>query len=64
MDEPMTSIGRVAPEPTLDQVRDYVLTMLEGLSSLAETVDDLHTRDRMLDLADHLIASWSAAPRP
>jgi acyl-CoA synthetase (AMP-forming)/AMP-acid ligase II len=55
----MASIRRMAPEPTLAQVRDYVLTMLEGLSSLAETVDDLQTRDRVRDFADHLMASWS-----
>jgi acyl-CoA synthetase (AMP-forming)/AMP-acid ligase II len=49
----------MAPEPTLAQVREYILTMLEGLTSLAETVDDLHTRDRVRDFADHLMASWS-----
>ena len=55
----MANIRRMAPEPTLAQVRDYVLTMLDGLSNLAETVDDLHTRDRVRDFADHLLASWS-----
>jgi acyl-CoA synthetase (AMP-forming)/AMP-acid ligase II len=55
----MANIRRMAPEPTLAQVREYVLTMLEGLSSLAETVDDLHTRDRVRDFTDHLMASWS-----
>ena len=55
----MADVRRMAPEPTLAQVREYVLTMLEGLSSLAETVDDLQTRDRVRDFADHLMASWS-----
>jgi acyl-CoA synthetase (AMP-forming)/AMP-acid ligase II len=55
----MANIRRMAPEPTLAQVREYILTMLEGLTSLAETVDDLHTRDRVRDFADHLMASWS-----
>jgi long-chain acyl-CoA synthetase len=55
----MANIRRMAPEPSLAQVRDYILTMLEGLSSLAETVDDLHTSDRVRDFADHLMASWS-----
>lgn len=55
----MADIRRMAPSPTFAQVRDYVLTMLEGLSSLAQTVNDLHTRDRVRDFADHLMASWS-----
>jgi acyl-CoA synthetase (AMP-forming)/AMP-acid ligase II len=55
----MANIRRMAPEPTLAQVREYVLTMLEGLSNLAETVDDLHTRDRVRDFAHHLMTSWS-----
>ena len=55
----MANIRRMSPPPTLAQVREYVLTMLEGLSSLAETVDDQHTRDRVRDFADHLIAGWS-----
>ena len=55
----MASVRRMTPEPSLAQVRDYVLNMLEGLSSLAETVDDLHTRDRVRDLAEHLMMSWS-----
>lgn len=58
----MANIRRMTPTPTLAQVRDYVLTMLEGLSSLADSVDDSHTRDRVRDFADHLIMSW--APRP
>jgi acyl-CoA synthetase (AMP-forming)/AMP-acid ligase II len=49
----------MAPEPTLAQVRDYVLTMLEGLSSLAETVDDGRTRDQVRDFAHYLMMSWS-----
>jgi acyl-CoA synthetase (AMP-forming)/AMP-acid ligase II len=49
----------MAPPPTLAQVRDYILTMLEGLSSLAETVEDMPTRDRVRDFADHLMTSWS-----
>jgi len=49
----------MAPPPTLAQVRDYILTMLEGLSSLAETVDDLHTCARVRDFADHLMSGWS-----
>ena len=55
----MASIRRMAPPPTLAQVRDYILTMLEGLSSLAETVEDMPTRDRVRDFADHLMTSWS-----
>ena len=55
----MASIRRMAPEPTLAQVRDYVLSMLDGLSNLTETVDDLRTRDRVRDFANHLMASWS-----
>jgi hypothetical protein len=51
----------MAQEPTLAQVRDYVLTMLDGLSDLAETVDDRRTRDEIRDFADHLLASWSPA---
>lgn len=58
----MVSIRRMAPTPTLAQVREYVLTMLEGLSNLAESVDDRHTRDRVSEFADHLMMSWS--PRP
>jgi acyl-CoA synthetase (AMP-forming)/AMP-acid ligase II len=58
----MANIRRMAPTPTLAQVRDYVLTMLEGLSSLADSVDDQHTRDRIQDFSDHLMMSWS--PRP
>jgi acyl-CoA synthetase (AMP-forming)/AMP-acid ligase II len=34
--------------------------MLEGLSGLAESVHDQHTRDRVLDFADHLVMSWSS----
>jgi acyl-CoA synthetase (AMP-forming)/AMP-acid ligase II len=49
----------MAPPPTLAQVRDYILTMLEGLSSLAETVDDMPTRDRVREFADHLMLGWS-----
>jgi acyl-CoA synthetase (AMP-forming)/AMP-acid ligase II len=58
----MASIRRMAPPPNLAQVREYVLTMLEGLASLAESVEDQHTRDRVRDFADHLMMSW--APRP
>lgn len=57
----MASIRRMAPEPTLAQVRDYVLNMLEGLSALAETVDDQRTSDQVRDFAGHLMMSW--APR-
>jgi acyl-CoA synthetase (AMP-forming)/AMP-acid ligase II len=52
----------MAPPPNLAQVREYVLTMLEGLASLAESVEDQHTRDRVRDFADHLVMSW--APKP
>jgi acyl-CoA synthetase (AMP-forming)/AMP-acid ligase II len=55
----MASIRRMAPPPTLAQVRDYILTMLEGMSNLAETVDDMRTRDRVRDFADHLMMGWS-----
>ncbi len=55
----MASIRRMAPPPSLAQVRDYILTMLEGLSSLAETVEDLQTRDRVRDFSDHLMMGWS-----
>lgn len=55
----MANIRRMAPPPTLAQVRDYILTMLEGLSALAETVEDLQTRDRVRDFSDHLLMSWS-----
>jgi long-chain acyl-CoA synthetase len=55
----MANVRRIAPVPTPAQVREYVLTMLEGLSSLAETVHDQHTRDRVRDFADHLVMSWS-----
>ena len=55
----MADIQRMAPEPTPAQVRDYILTMLEGLSTLAETTDDLPTRDRLRELANHLMMSWS-----
>ncbi|MGZ6010685.1 MAG: class I adenylate-forming enzyme family protein [Caulobacteraceae bacterium] len=55
----MASIRRMGPEPSLAQVRDYVLTMLEGLSSLAETVDDQQTSDRVRAFADQLMMSWS-----
>jgi len=58
----MAHIRRMAPAPSLAQVREYVLTMLEGLSNLADTVEDGHTRDRVKDFADHLMMSWS--PRP
>ncbi|MEI9890094.1 MAG: class I adenylate-forming enzyme family protein [Caulobacteraceae bacterium] len=52
----------MAPTPNREQVREYVLTMLEGLSGLAESVQDQHTRDRVRDFADHLMMSW--APKP
>lgn len=55
----MANVRRIAPTPTLAQVREYVLTMLEGLSTLADSVDDQHTRDRVRDFADHLVMSWS-----
>ena len=55
----MANISRMGPKPSLAQVREYVLTMLEGLSGLAETVEDAHTRDRVRDFADHLMMSWS-----
>jgi acyl-CoA synthetase (AMP-forming)/AMP-acid ligase II len=55
----MASIRRMAPPPTLAQVREYILTMLEGLSSLAETVDDTRTCDRVRDFANHLMMGWS-----
>ena len=55
----MANVRRIAPAPTLAQVREYVLTMLEGLSNLAETVNDQHTRDCVRDFADHLVMSWS-----
>ena len=55
----MANIRRIAPTPNLAQVREYVLTMLEGLSSLAESVQDRHTRDRVRDFADHLVMSWA-----
>jgi long-chain acyl-CoA synthetase len=58
----MANIRRMAPTPTLAQVRDYVLTMLEGLSSLADSVEDLHTRDRIRDFSDHLMMSWAPLP--
>ena len=52
-----TSLRREAPTP--GQVRDYVLTMLDGLGSLAEAAGDDVTRDQMRDFADHLIRVWS-----
>jgi len=55
----MANIRRMAPAPSPAQIRDYILTMIEGLSALAETADDLQTRDRMRDFADHLMMSWS-----
>jgi long-chain acyl-CoA synthetase len=55
----MANIRRMAPAPNPAQVREYVLTMLDGLSTLAESVEDLHTRDRMRDFADHLMMSWA-----
>ena len=55
----MANIRRMAPEPSLAQVRDYVLTMLDGLSNLAETVGDLHTRDQVRNFADRLMMGWS-----
>ena len=55
----MSSIRRLSPEPTLAQVRDYVLNMLDGLSALAETVDDRRTSEQVREFADHLIMSWS-----
>lgn len=64
----MAKVRRTAPDPSVAQVREYVLTMLEGLSSLAESVEDRHTGDRLRDLADHLVMSWAAdaevPPRP
>jgi hypothetical protein len=58
----MADIGRMGPGPTRAQVREYVLTMLEGLAGLAESVQDQHTRDRVRDFADHLVMSWSSRP--
>ena len=55
----MSSVRRMGPEPTLAQVRDYVLTMLEGLSSLAETVDDQRTSEQVRAFADQLMMNWS-----
>ena len=34
---------RGGASPTREQVREYVLTMLEGLSGLAASVNDLET---------------------
>jgi acyl-CoA synthetase (AMP-forming)/AMP-acid ligase II len=56
------NVRRMSARPNLAQVREYVLTMLDGLSSLADSVQDRHTRDRVRDFADHLVMSWS--PRP
>lgn len=58
----MANIRPMAGNPTMAQVREYVLTMLEGLSSLAEAADDRHTRDRVRDFADDLVMSWSPEP--
>ena len=55
----MANIRRMAPTPSPAQVREYVLTMLDGLSTLAESVEDLHTRDRVRDFTDHLVMSWA-----
>lgn len=49
----------VVPPPTPSQVRDYVLTMLEGLASLADSSGDVPTRDRIRDFSDSLIADWA-----
>ena len=55
----MASIERFVPAPTPGQVREYALNMLEGLSGLAETADDLETRDLLNGFVRSLIQAWS-----
>ena len=44
------------------QVREYILSMLDGLSCLAESAGDADTGARVRQFAGSLIAGWS--PRP
>jgi hypothetical protein len=44
------------------QVREYILSMLDGLSCLAESAGDADTGKRVRQFAGSLIAGWS--PRP
>ncbi len=47
------------PAPTPGQVRDYILTMLEGLSGLSDCAGDRATGERLRQFADSLITAWS-----
>ena len=55
----MAAIDRIGPPPTPPQVRDYVLTMLEGLAGFADSAADPDTRDRLLEFANALMLAWS-----
>ena len=44
------------------QVREYILSMLDGLSCLADSAGDTETCERVRQFACSLIAVWS--PRP
>ena len=47
------------------QVRDYILSMLEGLSGLADSAGDADAGERLRQFAHGLIAAWSpGAMRP
>lgn len=58
----MAGIEKVVPTPTPGQFREYALTMLEGLSSLAETAQDFETRDRIDDFVRSLVQTWLPSP--
>jgi acyl-CoA synthetase (AMP-forming)/AMP-acid ligase II len=45
--------------PTPGQLRDYILTMLEGLSGLSDGAGDRNTAERLRQFADGLITAWS-----
>ena len=47
------------PGPTISQVRDYILTMLDGLATLAEGAGDAITHDRLRDFTDGLLCAWT-----
>lgn len=55
----MAETKPIVSAPTRAQVRDYVLAMLEGLATLADSVDDPQVGERIRDFSDELIMAWS-----
>lgn len=58
----MAPVDRPESPPTPGQVREYILSMLDGLSALADGAGDGDTGERMRQFVHGLVAAWS--PRP